>query len=291
MTRLTQSGPRLRLLDCEQPLELSHGPAYGRIGAIREGTLRGLNWKAGLLLVGASLFVCGAAQSSELKLLSPKAMMPVLADLVPQFERTSGHKVSLQYGSGAELTKRIEGGEVADVAILSVKAQELLGKQGKITGKSIVIAKVGFGLIIHKGAAKPDINSVQAFKNTLLAAKSIATGDPATSASGKYLVEILERLGIAAEVKSKLKTFPSGTAALAAVGKGDAELGMEITSAAIGPNIELAGPLPGELQRHSSYAAGVVATAISAEAAKSFLAYLTSPASQTLFKAKGFDLP
>jgi molybdate transport system substrate-binding protein len=252
--------------------------------------VRGLNWKAGFLLACVSFFVCGTAQPSELKLLSPKAMTPVLTDLVPQFERSSGHKVSLQYGSDAELTKRIEGGEVADVAILSVKAQEQLAKQGRITG-TVVIAKVGFGLIIRKDAARPDINSAQAFKNTLLAAKSIATGDPATSASGKYLVEILERLGIAAEVKSKLKTFPSGTDALAAVGNGDAELGMEITSAATGPNIELAGLLPSELQQYSSYAAGVIASANSAEVAKSFLAYVTSPASQALFKANGFDLP
>ncbi len=256
---------------------------------IREGTVRGC--KAGLLVAGASLFLCGTAQSSELKLLSPKAMMPVLADLVPQFERTSGHKITIQYGSGIELTKRVEHGEAADVAILSVKAQEELGKQGKITGNPVVLAKVGFGVIVHRGAAKPDISSVQAFKDALLAAKSIATGDPAKSASGKYLAAILNRLGIAAEVKSKLKTFPSGTAALAAIGKGDAELGMEITSAANGPNIELAGPLPGELQRFSSYAAGVVGSGTNADAAKSFVAYLTSREAQAFFKAKGFVLP
>ncbi len=248
-----------------------------------------LNRKAGLLL--ALFCLCGTARSSELRLLSSKAMTPVLTDLVPQFEHSSGHKVSVQYGSGAELMKRIEGGEVADVAILSVKAEEQLLKEGKISGNPVVVSKVGFGLIIHKGAAKPKINSVQNLKDTLLAAKSIATGDPAKSASGKYLAEILDRLGIAAEVKSKLRIFPSGTTALEAIDKGDADLGIEITSAANGPNIELAGPLPGELQRYSSYAAGIVASDKLAEAPKSFVAYLTSPAGQALFKAKGFDLP
>jgi molybdate transport system substrate-binding protein len=150
---------------------------------------------------------------------------------------------------------------------------------------------VGFGLIVHKGAVKPDISSVDAFKNTLHAAKSVATGDPAKSASGKYLAEILDRLGIAVEVKPKLKTFASGTAALSAIGKGDAELGIEITSAANGSNIELAGPLPGELQRFSTYAAGIVASGENTEAAKSFVAYLISNEGQAFFKAKGFHPP
>ena len=220
-------------------------------------------------------------------------MRPVLSELIPHFEQSSGHTVTVDYGSAATLTSRIEKGEVADAAILSMKQNEQLQKQGKIVvGSRLMVAKVGFGVIVRKGAAKPDISSVEAFKRMLLTVKSIGVGDQAKgSSSGRYFAALVERLGIAAETKPKIKLFASGTSALEALAKGEIEIGFEITSAAIRPDIELVGALPAEIQSYNSYAAGIVASSKHPELARTLLTFFSSPAGQAIVKAKGFELP
>jgi molybdate transport system substrate-binding protein len=235
----------------------------------------------------------GIASAAEVKLLSPQAMQPVLSELIPQFERSSGHKVAVDFGSAASLTQRIENGEAADAVILSTKPDEQLRNQGKIVADShITVAKVGFGLIVRSGAAKPDIGSVDAFRRAILEAKSIGTGDPAKgSSSGRYFAALVERLGIAGEAKPKIKLFASGTAALQAVEKGEVELAFEIASAAIRPGIELGGRLPAEVQSYNSYVGGIVTAGKQAGAASALLKFLASPTGRAVVQAKGFELP
>jgi molybdate transport system substrate-binding protein len=256
---------------------------------IRVGTVlaAAVTWCFLLFLTAGSI-----ANAVEIKFLSPLAMEPALRDLIPQFERSSGQNVAIQYASAATLAKRIEIGEAADMVILSPDQIEDLQKQGKIVpGSQAVVAKVGFAVIIRKGAAKPDISSVETFKRSLLAAKSIGVGDPAWSASGKYFAEVVERLGIAAEVKPKTRLFPSGKAALDAISRGVAEIGLEVTSATNRAGIEHAGPLPAEIQTSNIYAAGIVASSQHPEAVKTLISFLSSPGGRAVLKAKGFELP
>lgn len=232
------------------------------------------------------------ANAAELRLLSPRAMALALNEIVPKFESSSGHTVTMGYASAATLARRIESGEATDVAILSPMQNAELQKRGKIVaGSSVVIARVGFGIIIAKDAAKPDISSTGALKRSLVAASSIAVGDPVTSSSGKYLVRLADRFRITGELTSKIKTYPSGFAALNAIAKGEAEMGLEVMSAANAPGLELAGPLPAEVQSFNSYTAAIVSGANQVEAATELISFISSPASAAVMKAKGFDVP
>ena len=170
------------------------------------------------------LIVANPGQTAELTVLSPQGMMPALSDLIPQFEHSSGHQVTVFYSSTAAIVDEIQNGKKADVAILYPQQVEQLQEAGKIVDNSITaIAKLAFGVIIRKGATKPNVDSVRGLKQALLSANSIATGEPESSASGKYFANLIERLQIADAIKPKIKTFSSGAALLAAVAKGDVD--------------------------------------------------------------------
>jgi molybdate transport system substrate-binding protein len=238
-------------------------------------------------MIGAS--VAGAA---DIKFLSPVAMRGVMPDVVTQFERASGHKVTVEYATVGVITDRLLKGEAADVTIVSVPQMEELQKQGKIvTGSRADVARVGVGAFVRAGAAKPDISSVDAFKRTLLAAKSIGYGDPAAGGvSGVHMAALVERLGIAAEMKPKTQLFPNSQAVLDAVAKGNVEIGIGLTSdTTLVSGIDLAGALPAEIQNFTLYVAGIPAVSKQADAAKALINFLSSPAAQTGLKAKGFE--
>jgi len=156
----------------------------------------------------------GAAQAGEVKLLSALVMKPALTALAGDFERTSGHKLTIAYDSAGAVTKRIQSGEIADVAITQKPAVEALIKEGKIaSGSNVILARSGVGAAVRQGAPQPDISSVDALKRTLLAAKSIAYPVPdAGHASGIHFLRVIERLGIAQQVNAKAK-FMEGTVA------------------------------------------------------------------------------
>lgn len=144
-------------------------------------------------------------------------------------------------------------------------------KSGKlIAGSRVDVAKVGVGVFVGTGSPKPDISSVETFKRSMLAAKSISYSDPAGGGiSGIHMASVVERLGIAAEMKPKTKLFQNSQAALQALVKGDAEIGFGLTSdAAATSGVDLVGPLPPEVQSFTLYAAGLIASGKQAEAAK-----------------------
>ena len=130
--------------------------------------------------------------------------------MIPDFEKSSGHKITVAYGTAGAVADRVQKGEAADIVTSSVPMIDRLQAQGKVVaGDRVIIAKVGVGAFVRKGAAKPDISSVDAFKRSMLAARSIAYPDPAGGgASGIYVASLLERLGIAVEMKPKTKLFP-----------------------------------------------------------------------------------
>lgn len=241
-----------------------------------------------LLFANAGSF----ANAAEVKLFCPVAMKGVMSDLVPQFERSSGHKVAIEYGTVGALVDRLIKGESGDVAIVSGPRHDDLQKQGKMVGGSRVdIARVGVGVFVRAGAPKPDISTVDALKRTLLGARAISYGDPAKGGvSGTHMANLVERLGIAAEMKAKTKLLPDSQVVLEAVAKGDAELGFGLTSdAVLVSGVELVAALPAEVQNFTLYAAGIIANSKGAVAGEALIKFLSSPAAHAVLKTKGFE--
>ena len=247
-----------------------------------------------LSLAVVSIAAIGSARGAaavEIKVLTAGAFKQVLLALVPEFEKQTGHKVTLDNATVGALTKRIEGGEAFDIAVLTPKAVDELTAKGKFAaGSRQNLARVGVGVVVKDGTPKPDISSVDAFKKALLAAKSVAYIDPAAGgSSGIYVSGLLDRLGIAGEVKPKAKLIHGGAVA-EHIAKGEAEVGIhQISEILPVKGITLVGPLPAEIQNYTVYAVGVSANAKQAEAAKALIKALSGPAAAAVLKSKGMD--
>jgi len=248
------------------------------------------------MLVFAAALAAGAsraAAAAEVKVLTAGAFKQVLLALLPELEKQSGQKLMIANDTVGALTKRIEGGESFDLAVLTPAALENLTGKGKIApGTSTKLARVGVGVVVKEGAPKPDIASVEAFKKALLAAKSIAYIDPAAGgSSGIYVAGLLEKLGIAGEVKAKSKLIHGGAVA-EHIAKGEAELGIhQISEILPVKGITLVGPLPAEIQNYTVYAAGLGAHTQAQDAAKAVLTVLSGPAAADVLKSKGMERP
>ena len=226
-------------------------------------------------------------------------MRPVVQELAMSFERSSGHRLALQFASGAGTEQRIDTGEAFDLAVMGRPRIEKLAEEGKIvTGSIVVIGRSPIGVRSGKGRRIRDIGSAEAFKKSLLAAKSIAYVDPASGGTtGMLLAKVMEELGIAAVLKSKTRLIPShpGGPSLvaAAVANGEAEIGMQSISELMpAPGIDIVGPIPAELQSSDLiYAAGIVAGSKQPQAAKAFIQFLASSSAIAVNKDKGLQPP
>jgi len=247
--------------------------------------------------ISSALFIstADAATAAQIKVLSGSAIETAMAVLIPQFEKSSGHKVISDFnGAIGAMADRIQKGEAADVAIVSGLQIEMLEKQGKvISGSRTDIARVGVGLFVRKGAAKPDISSVDAFKRTMLAAKSIGWNDPAAGAPVSiYMIGVLERLGIADVMKPKTVAFKQRSERFEAVARGDVEIGFnQISEIIAAPGVDLVGSLPAPIQNYTLFAGGIVATSKEQNAAKALIRFISSPVVQEIWKSKGFYAP
>lgn len=236
--------------------------------------------------------LASTAQGAEIKVLTTGAMKPVVVEMVPAFER-QGHKVTVENDTAGALLKRIEGGEAFDVAVITPGAIDQLIKSGKIAdGTRRNLARVGIGVMVKEGAPRPDVSSVDAFKAALLAAKTVGYIDPASGgSSGIYLAKLFERLGVADAVNAKSKLKKGGYVADLVV-SGDAELGIhQISEIVPVKGVTLVGPLPGEIQNYTTYAAGIGATAKDAAAAKALLELLSGADAAALLSQKGMERP
>jgi molybdate transport system substrate-binding protein len=238
-----------------------------------------------LLLVGI------AAEAAEIKVLSAGGMRPVMEDLGPKFERASGHKLAITFDFPPVVVKRVQDGESADVVIIPRQGIDSFVKDGKAAaGNVTVIARSGIGVAVRKGAPKPDISSPEALKRTLLAATSITYGDPAQSASGSHFARVLDRLGIANEMKSKTVFTKTPGLVGALVANGEAELGVNQLQDFIRiAGVEIVGPLPGDLQDTIVFSAAIMAGAKDAAASKALVNFLRTPEAATVIKAKGLE--
>jgi molybdate transport system substrate-binding protein len=239
--------------------------------------------------------IAEVATAAEIKILSGSAIETTMAVLVPQFEQSSGHKIAFDFnGAIGAMADRVLKGEAADVVIVSRQQIDALEKAAKVVpGSDTDIAKVGVGLFVRKGAPKPDISSVDAFKSTLLAARSIGWNDPAAGAPvSLYMIGVLERLGIADAMKPKTVAFKQRSERFEAVARGDVEIGFnQISEIIAAPGVDLLGPLPAPIQNYTLFTGGVVATSKEQGAAQSLLRFISSPAAQAIWQARGFDAP
>ncbi len=236
----------------------------------------------------ASVILAGMAQAAEIRVLSTNGVKTVVEELAPQFEKVTQHKLVVRFAPAAELKAEIEKGAAFDLAILTAAATDDLLRQGKLTSATRAdVAKSGAGVAIRKGAPRPDLSSADAFKRSLLAAKSIAY--VGVGATGANMTRIFERFGIAAEMKAKTRVL-SGVSAPEAVAKGEAELGFTQVSEILPvAGAELAGPLPPEVQVYTVFSGAVGAGARQPAAAEAFLKFLTAPAAGPVIRAKGME--
>jgi molybdate transport system substrate-binding protein len=211
-----------------------------------------------------------------------------MAERAPQFERANDCKIAISYDPAKVMLARIQKGETADLAILGSGAIDELVKQGKISaGSRRVLARCRVGVAVLAGKPRPDISSVEAFKRTLLGAKSVAYTQE--GASGMHFAGLIERLGIAEQVKAKAVRQPGGLIGeLVAAGKAEIAI-QQIPELMAVAGIELVGPLPAEIQLVTVSSAGIFAGTKQAEAAQSFIRFLVTPAAARVMKAKGLE--
>lgn len=245
-------------------------------------------------LLALSLFSQNLGRSAEIKVLSANVFTGVLDSQFSAFARTSGHKVSFIYETAGKVRNHVQAGEPGDVAIVTKTMMDELESAGKIApGTAVNVARSAVSLVIRRGAAKPDIGSVEAFRRALLAAHSISYPDSARGgATGVLFTKILDRLGLAAEVKTKA-IFPSpGHFAVGLVANGEVEVAIaQPMEALLQPGVEIVGLLPSELQDPPSFtfAAGQMAAAKEPDAARSLIQYLVGPEVQAEIKGKGME--
>jgi molybdate transport system substrate-binding protein len=225
---------------------------------------------------------------ATIKVFTSNGMRTVMAELIPRFERASGHQVTVSYDPGQIMMRRIASGETADVAILGGSALDDLAKQGKIVPASRrVFSRCGIGFAVRSDLPKPDIGSVDAFRRALLAAKSIAY--TLEGASGIHFSALIERLGIAKEVQAKAVRQPGGLVGeLVTAGKAETAV-QQIPELMAVPGIDLVGPLPPELQKVTVSSAGIFAGSTHPEAARALVDFLFTPESARVVKAMGHD--
>ena len=228
----------------------------------------------------------------ELKVYSTIGVRSAAEELLAQFEKSSGHKLAITWGTAPMLVKRIEDGETADVLILSRAGMDTLIKQGKMApGSDVTLASSGVGIAVKAGAPKPNISTAEALKQTLLSAKSIAYSEPsAGGASGVYFAKLLERMGIAEQMKPKTKYPPPGGFSANLLLTGEAELAVQQKPELLHvAGAEIVGMLPGDLNLVTEFAAGIAANSKTADAGKTLIEMLQSPRSAAMFRSKGLD--
>ena len=225
-------------------------------------------------------------QAAELKVLAGGSITDSLKELGPQFERASGHKVVVQFGSTPQLIKEATSGSPFDLGVVPVDVlKDAAARTRFASGPTTDIARVGYGVVVRAGAPKPDVSSPEALKQTLLKAQSI-TFLP-ESAAGAYVLSVFARLGIGEAMKAKTRPQTVPAQIPQAVAKGEAELGVFLINVLMAPGVELAGPFPGDLQQELVFTAAVAADTKDADAAKALITYLTTPAATAVIKAKG----
>ena len=237
----------------------------------------------------AALLLCsGMAGAADIKVLSTQATEDTYRELVPQFEKATGHKITTIFTGTLNVQKRLADGESYDMIIMAGPAIDAQIKAGKaIAGSRVDIAKSGVAVGVPKGAPKPDISTTEALKKTILAAKSIGYS---TGPSGVYILTVFEKLGVADQVKGKLKQTPSGVFVGTIIANREVEIGFQqVSELGNFPGVDYVGPLPADVQQTTVFSSGIIVGAKEAEAAKALVKFLTTPEAGAAFKKRGME--
>jgi molybdate transport system substrate-binding protein len=227
------------------------------------------------------------AQATEIKVMQSAAFKEAYLELAPEFERATGHKLVTLWVPSVQMTNRLKGGETVDVVILSASSLDELIQAGRVVpGSRVDLARSGIGVAVRSGAPKPDISSGETVKRALLNAKAIAYS---TGPSGIYLASLFERMGIADQLKPKLRRV-QGEPAGGVVARGEADLAFQQVSELLPvAGIDLVGPLPPDIQKITTFSAGICVGAKEPDAAKALIHFLTAPAAAPVIRKKGME--
>jgi len=234
-------------------------------------------------------FITCAAHADELRVVAGGAVKGAVAPLLEAFARDTGHFVKTEFAPMGAIGTRLAGGEKFDLLIMTPEALAPLEQAGKVARESVVpLGRVGIGVAVNEHAPVPDISTAEALKRTLLAARSIVYIDPKVGTSGKYVAEMIERLGIADALRSKT-TLGKGGLVVEPVGRGEIELGIhQISEILPVKGVRLVGELPPEFQRYTTYAAAVPESSDQRKLAEELVRALTTARAKEQFRAAGF---
>jgi molybdate transport system substrate-binding protein len=228
-----------------------------------------------------------ANAQSEVTLIAPGGIRAAVEQLIPGFEKKTGHKVKATFGSGLGTKQQVTRGEAFDVPIVQPPYPELLASGNVVNRTATTLASVAVGIAVRQGAPKPDISTPEAVKRTLLAAKSVSYPNAAGgAAAGVSFEETLKKLGIAEQIEPRLKRAQGGANAMAMVAKGEAEIGLTFLSEMGEPGIEVVGALPKEISTPTTLVGFISTHAKDPVAAKALLDYLSSPDAAAAYKAQ-----
>ena len=241
--------------------------------------------------VSVVAFFSSASHAQEVRVLSAAAMQSVFKEIHDEFQRTSGYRLVLHYGTIGAVNEWIMGGEEADLIISSSQSMPSLVYQGKIqAGSQTAICQTGVGVVVAEGI-ELSVNSVEDFKRALLAARTVVYADPARGgAAGIHVAKVLGKLGLTEQIKPKLRLAAGGDITEVTLSLGPGALGItQISEIADKRQAQLAGPLPEELQNYTVFVAGVPADAPQSDGAAALLKFLRNPKAIAVIKAKGME--
>jgi molybdate transport system substrate-binding protein len=242
-----------------------------------------------MIACGAMFIVsAGTMHAAELRLLAGGAMAGVWAEIKPQFEQFSGHKLEIFFGTTPNLIKEATSGKPFDVGVVPTEViQDASARAKFVAGPTTDIAHVGLGVAVRSGAPKPDIGTPDALKATLLKAQSIASIPE--SATGYSIARVFDRLGITEPMKAKMKAQPNPSQVVAVVATGEVELGLFLINVLTAPGLDVVGPFPAELQENVVFTAAVASQASDSAGARALIDYLKGPASVAIIRSKGMN--
>jgi molybdate transport system substrate-binding protein len=244
--------------------------------------------KRSIVAAAAAVILPTMTFAAELKVLSTQATEDTYRELVPQFEKATGHKVATIFTGTLDAQKRLAAGENYDMIIMASPAIDAQIKAGKVvSGSRVDLAKSGVGAAVPKGAPKPDISTTEALKKTLLAAKSIGYS---TGPSGVYMISLFEKLGLMDQVKPKLKQTPTGVFVGTIIANREVEVGFQqVSEVGNFPGVDYVGPLPADVQQMTVFSSGIVVDAKEVEPARALVKFLTTPEAGAAFRKRGME--
>ena len=237
----------------------------------------------------AALSVC-RADAAQITLLSSNGVREAVNELIPQFEKATGHRVQVIWDGTLNIKKRIGSGEVADLVVMPAEDVDALIASGGLTpGSRVDLAKSIIGVAVRSGIAKPDVSTSEKLKSVLLAAKTIVIS---SGPSGVYLLELLEKQGILGTLRPRIKQLPSGQSVGEALARSEGDLGFQQVSELLHVSgITYVGPLPAEIQKVTIFSGGIPKTAKNVAVAREFLTFLKNPRNAATLKKAGLELP